>query len=171
MDVETAIRGRRSIRKYGLKEVPETAIAQILDSGNWAPSAGNLQSRKFYVLSRKSQLKEKIAQILSRPEAALACSHLIVVCADKKIMDKFGDRGLNLYRFLDCGAAVQNMLLTAYSLGLGSLWVGTFDPNKAAQLLGLPSNLEPVTIVLVGVPDETPAPKPRKNWEEETVIA
>jgi len=170
MDLDTAVKGRRSIRKYKQMDVPKDAFERIMDAGNWAPSAGNRQSRRFFVAKQGTRVKEELAECMNRPQAGKDCAYAVVVCADKAIGDKFGERGVELYRILDCGAAVQNMLLTAYAEGLGGLWVGSFDPEKVRGLLELPENLDPVSIVLIGVPDENPEARERNDWKQETVF-
>jgi len=55
---------------------------------------------------------------------------VVVACADRSIVSRYGDRGLRLYCIQDTAASVQNLLLAAQDLGLGTCWVGAFDEQK-----------------------------------------
>ena len=69
---------------------------------------------------------------------------------------------------LACAAAVQNMLLTAHALDLGSLWFTLFDKDALRKILDIPPEKTPVSLVCIGKPEKTPAPVPRKNVKEKT---
>ena len=84
-----------------------------------------------------------------------------VACLDRRIAARYGDRGVNLYSIRDVAASVENMLLTAHELGLGSVWVGAFNEYDVAEILELPDNLRPVAIVPIGYPARTPGALPR----------
>ena len=117
MDVSRAIRDRRSIRRYTDQPVPEELVRQVITAGMQAPSAGNLQSRRFHVVGDKRTRKRLAAAAMNQnflAEAPLA----IVVSADHRIKREYGERGIELYCLLDCAAATQNMLLCAHTLGL-----------------------------------------------------
>ena len=68
--------------------------------------------------------------------------------------------------YIDLGIAVEHMVLTAAALGLGSCWVRLFNSRELHQLLGLPSDLEPVALLPVGYPAESPPPRPRLSRDE-----
>jgi len=88
---------------------------------------------------------------------------------DEKIVERYGQRGKDLYSICDVSAAVENILLMAYSQGLGAVWVGAFDEEEVANILDLPENLRPIAIIPVGYPDESPFPPERKDKEEAIV--
>jgi nitroreductase len=69
----------------------------------------------------------------------------------------YGYRGKTLYCIQDTAAATQNILLTAYSLGLGTCWIGAFNEDEAKRALNAPEGIRPVAIIPVGYPDETPS--------------
>lgn len=159
------IKGRRSIRKFQKREIPKEVIDKLIESLIWAPSAGNLQSRKFYFV-----FNEKIKKDLA--EAALgqdfiAKSPLVVVgCTDDKIAFRYGERGKNLYSICDVSASIQNMMLLAHEQGLGSVWVGAFDEKEVSKILDLPENLRPIIICPVGYPVEKPSAPPQVSKTE-----
>ncbi len=94
-------------------------------------------------------------------EAPLA----VVCCADLTIARHYGARGKSLYCLQDVAASIQNMMLVAYSLGLGTVWVGAFDEREVSGILGLPDHIRPVAIVPVGYPDERPSSRGKIDRE------
>lgn len=155
MELSEAIVNRRSIRKYTKDPIPDTLVREILNSGMAAPSAGNLQSRHFYVVRDKALLKSLVAAAFGQTFIAEA-SVVVVVCTDHKVRDGYGDRGENLYTIMDCAASIQNMLLTAHSLGLGSCWVGAYDEKAVTKILNIPDRFRPVAMIPYGYPAESP---------------
>ena len=82
---------------------------------------------------------------------------VVVVCANEmRLVRVYDERGRRFYCLLDAAAAVQNMLLAAYALGLGTCWVRAFHDEMVAQVLKRPSGVRPVAIVPLGYPDEAP---------------
>lgn len=168
MELKKAIAGRRSIRRYAKKRIPEAALTEVLHAALWAPSAGNLQSRKFYVV-RREHAKQRIADAASQPFIASADA-VIVVCTDSGITHRYGERGAALYCIQDAAAATQNMMLAAHAHGMGSCWVGAFDEDALAEALQMPAHLRPVAIVPLGYPAEAPQPPERVRIEDACVF-
>lgn len=164
MDVLKAIRERRSIRKFKSDPVPDKILHEIIEAGMLAPSAGNLQSRKFIVL--KGNAKKKFQASASGRFQLGDEPVLIVVCADKKAIEKYGERGIELYTKLDCAASIMNMMLAAHAHGLGTCWVGSFDEETVRRELRLPENLRPISIIPLGFPAEKPERPQRKSMDE-----
>jgi nitroreductase len=160
LEILDAIRGRRSIRRFKGGALPPHVLATLEESLLAAPSAGNLQSRRFHFVSRPEALRRIAAAAYGQDFIAQA--PLAVVCsADLSIARRYGERGRTLYCLQDVAASVQNLMLAAYSLGLGTVWVGAFDEREVASILGLPASLRPVAVVPVGYPDEAPPPPER----------
>jgi len=163
MEIFQAIRDRRSIRKFKSDPIPEGILDKIVEAGRLAPSAGNLQRRKFVVLTGEAKRNfnvPTIGRFKLGDEPAL-----IVVCADTTPIEKYGDKG-ELYLQMDCAASIMSMMLVAHSLGLGTCWVGSFDGEVAKRLLRLPENLRPLTLIPIGFPDEKPEMPSRKPVSE-----
>lgn len=159
------IKNRRSIRKFRDEKISETVIEKLKESLIWAPLAGNLQSRKFYfVFSR--EIKEKLAEAAFDQDFIVKAPLIVVGCADLKIEKRYDKRGRNLYSICDVSASIENMLLFAYSEGLGSCWLGAFDEKKVFKILNLPENLRPIVIVPIGFPSESPSIPPRISKEK-----
>lgn len=159
------IKKRRSIRAFMDKPIPEEILEQLIEALIWAPSAGNLQSRKFFFIYNQ-QIKEKLVQAAWGQDFIAQAPLVIVGCADHNIKTRYGSRGVELYAPQDVAASVQNLLLVACELGLGTVWVGAFDEKTVSKILKLPNSLRPVTIVPVGYPAETPSAPPRMSKTE-----
>ncbi|MEM2676833.1 MAG: nitroreductase family protein [Candidatus Bathyarchaeia archaeon] len=166
MDVFEAIMGRRSIRAYREMEVSQEIVEKLIDAARWAPSAGNIQPWEFIVV-RNSETKRRLA------EAALGQSFIeeapvvIVVCADEERSARgYGTRGRALYCIQDTAAAIQNIHLAAYALGLGTCWVGAFREDEVRKILDIPVGVRPVAIIPVGYPAESPAPRSRRPLKQ-----
>ncbi len=165
MDVLTAIRERRSVRKYEEREIPKEVAEQLAEAAVSAPSSGNLQSRKFFFITRREPKVQMVRAALDQwfiAEAPL----VIVACADTYVARSYGQRGRELYAVQDATASVENILLAAVGLGLGACWVGAFRENQVAEALDLPIHLRPVAIVAVGYPAEEPTAPPKVKLED-----
>ncbi len=160
MEVLDAIRGRRSIRRFKNAPLPASLVSALEESLVDAPSAGNLQSRRFHFVFR-DETRRLIATAAYSQNFIREAPLAVVCCADLEIASRYGARGRSLYCLQDVAASIQNMLLAAYSRGLGGVWVGAFDEKEVSRILNLPDHVRPVAIVPVGYPDENPPPPER----------
>jgi nitroreductase len=165
MNVSEAVRGRRSIRKFLSKDIPEDVLQRLIDALIWAPSAGNLQSRKFFFV-RDENLKERLAVAALNQNFIRSAPLVIVCCTDATAANRYGQRGKELYAIQDVSASIMCMMLVAYENHLGSCWVGAFREEEVVRALGLPAGLRPVSIVPVGYPERIPGPPPRVSAQE-----
>ena len=166
MEVMEAIRGRRSVRRFLDRGVDDELLMELLDAARWAPSAGNLQPWEFVVV-RDPELKKDLARAALSQMFIAQAPAVIVVCADAlRSASIYGTRGSTLYCIQDTAAATQNMLLAAYSRGLGTCWVGAFREDAVGRLIDAPAGVRPVAIVPVGYPAEKPKPPPRRSLSE-----
>jgi nitroreductase len=165
MDILKAVKERRSIRDFLKKEIPQDIIDKLVDALIWAPSAGNLQARKFYFI-KDNGLKKKIAVAALKQNFLAEAPLLIIGCTDNRISYRYGERGVFLYSIQDVSCSLMGMMLVAYENGLGSVWVGAFDGNAVSELLKLPQYLRPVAIVAVGYPSRVPNTPQRISKEE-----
>ncbi|MEP9412320.1 MAG: nitroreductase family protein [Candidatus Brocadia sp.] len=165
MEILKAVKERRSIRDFQKKDISGEIIDKLIDALIWAPSAGNLQARKFFFIKDAKLKKEIVSAALG--QSFIAEAPLVIVgCADSRISDRYGDRGVYLYSIQDVAASIMGMMLVAHENGLGSVWVGAFDEEEVFNLLNLPENLRPIAIVPVGYPLRTPSPPPRVSRHE-----
>jgi len=165
MDIEECIKTRRSIRKYKDNPVDWDKITRILDAGRFAPSAGNIQNWKF-IVARKDELRKKLTKAAFDQEwMQQAPVHIVITAEPEKAERFYGARGERLYTIQGCAAVIQNMLLVANELGLGSCWVGAFDETKVKRALNMPENPTPQAIITIGYADEEPDLPPRVEIE------
>ncbi len=155
MDVMKAIRERRSIRHFTDYNIPDNTVDKLIEALIWAPSAGNLQSRKFYFV-RDDVLKMQLAAAALNQTFIAEAPLVVVGCTDSLISSRYGERGVTLYTIQDVSASLMCMMLAAHAEGLGTVWVGAFREDDVARALSLPRNLRPVAIVPIGRPARVP---------------
>lgn len=156
MEVFEAIKGRRSIRAFKESPIPDETVRQLIDAARWAPSAGNIQPWEFIIV-KKPEVKHRLAEAALGQFFIEEAPVVIVVCADElRSSQGYGLRGRTLYCIQDTAAAVQNLHLAAYSMGLGTCWVGAFREEEVKRILRIPSGVRPVAIIPVGYPAEKP---------------
>ena len=162
MDVLEAIKGRRSIRAFKNQDVPAETVEKLIDAAQWAPSAGNIQPWEFIIV-RKPEIKRRLVDVALGQMFIEEAPVVIVVCANEERSSQgYGERGKTLYCIQDTAAAIQNIHLTAYSLGLGTCWVGAFREEKTREILKIPRGIRPVAMIPVGYPAEVPTARSRK---------
>ena len=168
MELEEAIKKRRSIRKYSDKKLPVGIIGKILELAAYAPSAGNLQNWIFVVV-RDKQRKNQLAEASLKQYWMNTAPALIIVCNDKEKIIKFYPRRGSLYSTQDCSYATQNIMLAAASLGLATCPVGAFDEIAVKRILKLPDSIIPEMILPIGYPgNEVQKPVYRNPLETNT---
>jgi len=165
MSILGIIKNRRSVRKFQKKEIPEEIVEKLIEALIWAPSAGNLQSRKFNFVFNEKIKKDLVKAALGQDFISQA-PLVVVGCTDDKIAFRYGERGKDLYSICDVSASIQNMMLLATELGLGTVWIGAFDKKEVEKILNLPENLKPIAIVPIGYPAEEPSVPPRVSKSE-----
>ncbi len=153
MDLFEALEKRRSVRDFDTsREVDPEVVEELLRCACLAPSAGNVQPWRFLVV-RDRRVREALARAALGQDFVARAPVVIVVCADLKAHSAaYGRRGVELYSIQDTAAAVENLLLAATSLGLGSCWVGAFREGEAAIALGLEEGLRPLALLPLGYP-------------------
>ena len=165
MEIFEAIRTRRSIRKYKDKPVPWDNIVTIMQAGKYAPSAGNLQNWKFIVIKNDARRQAIAKACIKQDWMEQAPIFIAIVAEPERARMYYGNRGARLYTNHACGAVIQNMLLTAHSLGLGACWVGAFDEDEIFRILNLAEEKSVQGIITIGYADETPQPPPKYRIE------
>lgn len=150
------IKSRRTIRKFKQTPLSEAQLLRYVDAARHAPSAGNLQPLKYAVVHSRA-MTEKIFPLvkwaaylapLYNPEEEERPTAYVVVCADTSIRQSDYET--------DVGAAVENLILSAWADGVGSCFMGAIDRPKIGELLKLPANLKIICVVALGYPAEMP---------------
>lgn len=166
--VKRLIYERRSIRHFTDEEVPDWMVYEIIRAGLWAAQGGNLGNTRFLVVRESNQPGLFVGSDV-RPGSV----H-IVVCQDLRCYrviptyERFRET-YETNRVLDCGAAMQNMVLMAHALGLGAVWL-TFNSQKMKDVLraffDLPEHIAIMNYMDLGYAAYQPIPRGRHNVEE-----
>ena len=152
MNTFNTILKRRSIRKFKDIKVEEEKIEKLLISAMAAPSARNMQPWEFYVITNE----EKIQELRNTGKNMDFNSQLIIiVCGNRTRTITQND---NDFWIQDCSAAVENILLCATELELGSVWCGLFPvverAEKVSEILNLEKEIVPMALLHIGYSDE-----------------
>lgn len=155
---------RRSIRKFQDRQIPREMLLDLLQAAMAAPSAVAKDPWHFLVIQDRDTLRQ-IAAILPHGKMLNHAAASIVVCGD---INRAHDRQES-YMLQDLSAAVENILLAATALDLGSCWLGVHPrPERMEgfrQLFNLPDNIIPMCGIALGWPAEQPPPRTRYNEE------
>jgi nitroreductase len=171
MDVDTAIRGRRSIRKFRSEPVPRDLITEALQAAIFAPSAKNGQQWRFTVLTQgakerftsffRETLNQRAQQRGKQAMGSAFSSCAIMEDAPVNIV-VWNTSGNNWQTEIhSVAAAIQNFLLKAYSLNLGTLWIGDIFYAYDETVAYFNKSWKLIAVIAVGWPDETPHPRRR----------
>ena len=153
MDFLELVKTRYAVRKYSDKKVERQKMAQILEAGRMAPTAGNFQPQRLIVVESQEGM-EKLAKS-SKPVQNFQPPLAVVVCVDTEKTWKRPMDG-KMLTDIDASIVTTHMMLQATELELGSLWVDMFDPAMVKEMFSLPVSWEPVNILLLGYPAEKP---------------
>jgi 5,6-dimethylbenzimidazole synthase len=187
MDVFTAIENRTSCRQFLSEKISAETIDRLIKAATRAPSPLNTQPWQFLIITTEA-MKQKIFEEAERcrhwaieeigwkwlnsykTDFLLQAPVLVVVVGDpsKTGMDMFQKEG-NVGYQLACAAAIQNMMLAAHALDLGSLFFTMFDKSKLRTILDIATDKTPVALVCIGKPKEACKPIPRKEVEKKTL--
>lgn len=155
MEFKEVIRKRYSCKKYSDKQIGSDKLTAILEAGRLAPTAKNLQEQHIYVI----QSAEKLAVIDQITPCRYGAPTVLVVAFDKNNVFTYpGDKRDSGVE--DASIVAAHLTLAAADEGVDSCWLNYFDPDKAAELLGLPENEEVLMILDLGYAAEGTGPLP-----------
>ncbi len=160
------LKGRRSVRAFLSDPIPEEHLRMLLEAVRWAPSAGNIQPWRVYLVRDEGVKKQLVIAAYGQRFIAEAPVVFVLAGLPELSGKVYGERGRRLYVIQDVAAATQNLILMAYSLGYGSCWVGAFDERAVSEALDIPEDVVPLCIVPVGRPRRIPKAPRRKHIEE-----
>jgi len=158
MSLVDLILNRRSIRRYENKDIPEEVLQQILEAGRQAPSAANRQPIRFVVVTDHDILKNLCDRLITR--FVKSAPVVIVGCADVKSFLT------GKWAVVDATIAMQNMVIAAWALGIGSCWIGACDKEKVKKLLKIPDRWKFVALLTLGYPAEQPKQRNKKQLKD-----
>lgn len=166
-DFFETVRHRHSIRKFRTDlPVEKEKLHAILEMACAAPSAGDLQSYRVYVVQDQAKREQLNQAAMNQPFIAEAPVSLVFCSDPLRAAGKYGERGEKLYALQDATIAASYAQLAIVAAGLGSTWVGHFDEEKLKASIGIGPGLEPVAILCVGYPAELPTESPRRQLGE-----
>ena len=162
MELDEAIRGRRSVRHYTKEDVADELLKEIIEAGTWAPSASNKQLWYFIIVddddSKKTLFELGATHVLLSPVS------IFVLYGDARPDLKYPDD------VESASACIQNMLLKAHDLGLGTCWINHLpSPDKLKDFFNVPGHFKVIAQINIGYPGKVPDSKPRKKILEEIV--
>lgn len=163
MELKEAISKRRSIRKFEKKEISHQKIEEIIFSASLAPSACNRQLWRFIVIDNL-EIKQRIVDEGGSVFIKDAPVGIVVLYDNQTDNLEYQDH------IQSAAAAIQNMLLTATSLGIGSCWVCHL-PLKSTmkKILRISRCFDPVAYILLGYPRHETKPRPTINQSSEII--
>jgi nitroreductase len=162
MDFYQVVATRRSIRKYKQTPVEEEKLNKILEAARIAPSAANKQPWHFIVI-KDDKIKRSLKEAYGREWFYTAP---VIICACGEPEKGWVRCDGKDYTDVDVTIAFEHLVLAAVAEGLGTCWVGAFDPDKARKILGLPEGIEPLAFTPLGYSDESPKATSRKSMAE-----
>lgn len=155
MEFKEVVKNRYSCKKYSDRQVEEAKLQAILEAGRLAPTAKNLQEQHIYVL--------RSPEMLAKIDAVTPCRYgaptVLVVAFDKNNVFVYpGDKRDSGVE--DAAIVATHMILAAADEGVDSCWLNFLDPDKLAELLGLPENEEILMVMDLGYAAEGAGPLP-----------
>lgn len=180
MEFKNLVKARRSCRSFDISAVSEDQIAAIIEAGQWAPSPLNLQPWEFIIVTDgeikagiKNAAEDAKQKVVDNGGPAWAGKYdmafldeapvyiVVVVNPSKGGLGSFFGQSYGAIQAVS--ACLQNMMLAAADMGLGSLWFTFFDPKKVQSDLNVPDDLEIAGVLLIGKPKSPIKPVPRKE--------
>ncbi len=158
MEFSELIEKRYSVRAYRPDPVEDEKLTQVLQAARLAPTAANRQPFQLIVIhtaGREAELK----RIYSRDWFVQAP---LVICACGIPTQGWVRRDGKNYNDVDVAIVMDHLILAAADVGLGTCWIGAFDPDAAREVLGLPGDVEPVAFTPLGYPADQLGPKKRQ---------
>lgn len=161
-------RARYSVRSFNPRKVEKEKLDLILQAAQAAPSACNYQPTRILVIEKEEDLKK--FTYMSR--SVFGAPMVLVVCADTSVAWVRGFDKLN-HAGADACIAATHMMLQAAELGLGTVWIGSFDPELLRKQFNLPEAFAPICLLPLGYPSAASTPGERHDSRkplEETVF-
>lgn len=151
-EIPNTIKLRSSVRRYKSTPVSMNEILTVLDAARLAPSWENDQPVRYVVASDPEILSKitSIETVTSVNSWLKSAPCVIVGVSDPR---KSGVREGLPYHLVDFGASMENLMLAATSLGLGTCWIGLFNEKRVKSILSIPKDLRVIALTPLGYPD------------------
>lgn len=195
MELSDVIKQRRSIRKFRDEAISDNMIRELLEAARLAPSGSNLQPTRFVVI-RSREAREALKRftpykfIAGASVVFLCCADLSSMESRERRVEELikegafdeivgldresimagrsfdGEEAIRGHLAMNVAVAVENMVLKAVDLGLGSCWIGRFDREQLKEYLELENHIHPVVLLPVGYSDQSPKERPRFSLDK-----
>jgi len=147
MEVLEVIRKRYSCREYQDKKIEKKKLDIIMEAARLAPSARNTQDWRFVVVTQR-KARQQVAACTSRPDGFGKAGAIIAACSNSDYVMRCGQA----ISPIDVAIALEHICLQATDLGLATCWIGSFDPEKVAAVLGIPDDIQIIELMAIGYP-------------------
>ena len=165
MDIYEVIRTRKSVRSFERRPIEQEKLARILEAVRIAPSASNRQEWRF-VIVQDEQVRRDLAAAANNQAFVGEAAAVIVCCAATS--DHVMPCGVPSHA-VDVSIAIDHLTLAATAEGLGTCWIGAFDPEKVKAILGIPEEVVVVELLPIGYPAD-PSPKQKNRLELSEIV-
>jgi len=162
MEFRDVVRSRYSVRAYSSGPVEQDKLDRVLEAAVLAPTAANRQAFRLVVIHTRGR-KAELKRIYGRDWFV---QPPLVICACGLPGDNWVRSDGKNYNDVDVAIAMDHLILAAANEGLGTCWIGAFDPKAAREVLGLPEGVEPIAFTPLGYPADVPRAKKRKPAKE-----
>ena len=167
MEFEKLIGERYSVRSFQPRHLPQEVVDRILKAGHMAPTGCNFQPQRILVLNTD----EAIAKLKNCTKCHFGAPAAMLVCHNREESWKRVYDGA-LSSPVDASIVTTYMMLAAQNEGVGTCWVMHFDPDAMRETFGIPENIEPAALLVMGYPaeDAKPIPMHYKNRDMDEVV-
>lgn len=163
MTILKEIQRRRSVREYDARPIEEEKLERVLEAGRLAPTARNQQDWRILIISEAS-LRQRLVDEASPHQPFLKQAPiLLAACA---LNPSYVMRCGHPAYLIDLAIVLDHISLQAVREGLGTCWIGSFDENRAKEVLGVPQAVRIVELMSLGYPSHLPAARNRKPFAE-----
>jgi nitroreductase len=171
------IRSRRSVRAFADRSVERQLILECVEAARFAPSACNIQPRRFLVVDEPG-LKEKLASAASSgvyraTRFAAGAPVLVVILSRFDWFVQGAGRQIQgtQYHLLDAGIAGEHFILRAAELGLGTCWIGWYHRRKVRRVLRIPRRYRVCAMIALGWPADDFTPKEKQRRSKDSLVS
>jgi nitroreductase len=162
MEFQELIERRYSVRAYKQDDVPSHIIDKVLEAARLAPTAANRQSFRLFVI--KTAGFKEVLKMIYHQGWFIQAPYVIGICGIPQ--GNWIRRDGKNYVDVDSAIVMDHIILSATDLGLGTCWIGAFDPDAARKFLDLPQGMEPIAFTPIGYPADNQGIKKRKSIDE-----
>src|SRR3989338_7309064 len=168
MELDDAIKARKSVRRFSDKKPDWRNIIEAIDAARYSPMAGNLFSLKFILTDDKNKIKQ-LAQA-SQQDFVADAHYVVVVCSStSRTLSSYSEKG-DIYLRQQAGAGIQNFLLKLVELGLSTCWIGLFVEEDIKSLLKIPNDANVEALFPIGYESNIGKTKGRRRIDLDNVL-